>query len=279
MAPQRHSSANTSLGFTAEALAASARGGGALRMGLSRLDEASWLWPDVDRAARAQVFAQHPDSVIVLPGAAQAAAEAARLVSRGDQAGLGAAAARVWEDLCVLQPDEQGAYRLTAAAVGFPTDWRLAEKMGLPLTAIHAPIHGYAEQLAAGVDHFFSSLVAGPIFGRSNWFVVASDAPRYLPQDDPATRFAHVTADNAGETLFLRCERQTLRRLPETGAMLFTIGIALSPFARLSAGLVGRIAGAMTALGSGEHERRAAPHYAGALADYAARRGAGGGAA
>jgi hypothetical protein len=44
----------------------------------------------------------------------------------------------------------------------------------------------------------------------------------------------------------------------------------------LSVGLAARIAGNVAALGtggnSGEHERRAAPHYTGALADYAARR-------
>ena len=258
------------LGFTVEALAGTARGAGALRMGLARLDVAEWLFPTFDHAARAAVFAAHPDSVTVLPGAEAAAREAAKMVAgAGD---LGAAAAGVWEDLCVLQADAGGTYRLTAAAVGFTTDWSVADKMGRGLTAIHAPIHGYAEQLAAGVDHFFAQLPAGQIFGRSNWFVVESATPRYLPTSDPATRFAHVTVDNAGDTLFLRCERQTLRRLPDTGAVLFTIGIAVEPFARLSAGLASRIAGGVAALGSGEHERRAAPHYAVALAKYAARR-------
>ena len=260
------------LGFTAEALAGPARGAGALRMGLTRLGEDEWLWPSFDAGARAEVFAWHPDSVIVLPGAQEAAAEAAVLATGGARAALGPAAASVWEDLCVLQPDAAGQYHLTAAAVGFPTDWRLAEKMGQPLTAIHAPIHGYGEQLAKGVDHFFATMPTGPIFGRSNWFVVPSEAWRYLPRDDPATRFAHVTAQNAGSTLFLRCERQTLRRLPGTGAVLFTIGIAISAFDALSVGLVTRIAGSITALGAGEHARRAAPHYAIALADYAARR-------
>jgi hypothetical protein len=83
----------------------------------------------------------------------------------------------------------------------------------------------------------FANLPVGQIFGRSNWFVAPTDAWRYLPQDDPALRFAHVDADNAGDTLFLRCERQTLRRLPGCGAVLFTIGIAISPFHALSAGL------------------------------------------
>ena len=36
---------------------------------------------------------------------------------------------------------------------------------------------------------------------------------------------AIVTAENAGETLFVRCERQGLRKLPETGAIVFTIGV------------------------------------------------------
>jgi hypothetical protein len=182
-------------------------------------------------------------------------------------------AAAVWEDLCILTPDTAtGQYRLTAAALAFPTDWHLHEKLGQALTPIHAPIHGYAEQLAAGVDHFFATLQPEAIFGRTNWFVVASDAWRYLPQDDPATRFAHVTAENAGATLFVRCERQTLRRLPQSGAVLFTIGIHVEPLARLSSAIVARVAQSVAAIGTGEHERRAAPFYADALTRYAERR-------
>ena len=259
------------LGFSLEELVAAGRGSGALRMGLSRLTEAEWLWSDFDRTARAEVFTRHPESVILNPGSEGAAREAARLVAGCDD--LGEAAGSVWEDLCVLEPDAAGQYRLTAAAVGFPTDWRLEAKMRLALTPIHAPIHGYAEELAAGVDHFFKRLEPGAIFGRANWFVVASDAWRYLPDDTPAERFAHVTAANAGDSLFLRCERQTLRRLPESGAVLFTIGIALAPLGALSAALVRRIAGNVTGLSGGEHQRRAAPLYAETLAGYAAHRG------
>ena len=185
---------------------------------------------------------------------------------------LRTAAAGVWEDLCILTPDVSGQYRLTAAALAFPTDWHLADKLGRSLTPIHAPIHGYAEQLASGVDQFFATLQPGPIFGRTNWFVVASDAWRYLPQDDPETRFVHVTAENAGETLFVRCERQTLRRLPQSGAVLFTIGIHVEPLDRLSTGAVARVAQSVAAIGAGEHERRAAPFYAEALTRYAGRR-------
>ena len=261
-----------SLGFTVEELAGAARAGGALRMGLVRLEEGEWLWPEFDSAARRAAFAARPDGVVVCPGAEAAAVEAAAMVAGCDD--LGEAAQKVWEDLCVLEAEDpaEGPYRLTAAAVGFPTDWRLQEKMGQPLMAIHAPIHGYAEQLSRGVDHFFRTLKAGEIYGRSNWFVVANDNLRYLPQGDPAERFAHVTERNAGESLFLRCERQTLRRMPQSGAVLFTIGIAVEPLGKVSTALLDRIAGAVTDLGEGEHARRAAPHYAGALVAYAAAR-------
>lgn len=260
-----------SLGFSVEELIPAGRGGGALRMGLARVDEAGWLQPEFDRVAREAVFAEYPAAIDILPGAEDAAREAALLVAGKDE--LAITATSCWEDLCVLEAaNNEGPYRLTAAALGFPTDWLLEEKMGKPLLAIHEPIHGYAEQLATGVDHFFATLKVGQIFGRANWFVVANDNWRYMPTDDPATRFAHVTADNAGETLFIRCERQTLRRLPESGAVLFTIGIAVEPLKRISTDNLRRVADAISGISGGEHERRAAPFYADAFAGYTAAR-------
>lgn len=260
-----------SLGFTVADLVPAGRQGAALRMGLKRLPEADWLRPDFDRVARAAAFDAHPDAIRQLAGSEAAAREAAVLLA--GEGTLGAAARAVWEDLCVLEADgADGPYRLTAAAVGFPTDWRLGEKMGLAVTAIHAPIHGYADQLAAGVDHFLRTLKPGPIFARANWFVVASDAWRYLPEDDAAGRFAHVTPENAGETLFVRCERQTLRKLGGTGAVLFTIGIAVAPLGALDTRAVRQVATVLSLQPQGEQERRAAHGYLAPLHAYAAAR-------
>ncbi len=261
------------LGWSVEDLVPAARGGGVLRMGLTRLAPDAWLQPDPDTTVRAHAFDVHPDSVQRLPWTADAEAEAAEMIG-SDHSDLAAAARTVWEDLCLVQtPPGGGVPVLSSAAVAFPTDWHPAAKLGQPLAQVHAPIHGYAEQLSAGVDHFIATLRPDQIFGRANWFVVPTPDWRYVPQDASATRFAHVTADTAGETLFVRCERQTLRRLPRTGAVLFTIGVYVSPLAPLSDAVVGRIAASIASVGSGEHERRAAPHYAAALAEYAAARG------
>ena len=164
------------LGFTVETLLPHARVSGPLRMGLVRLTESEWLDPAPDLAAREAAFNAHPDSVQVLPEGETAARELATLLGADS---LESAARSHWEDFCLLTQDAPGQpYRLVAAAVGFPTDWRLSEKMGKPLHAVHEPIHGYAEQLSEGVDRFMDKLRVGEIFGRTNMFVMPSGEAR-----------------------------------------------------------------------------------------------------
>jgi hypothetical protein len=188
-------------------------------------------------------------------------------------ADLEAVARQHWEDFCVLTQDApREPYRLTAAAVGFPTDWRLSEKIGKPLHAVHEPIHGYAEQLSQGVDRFMENLRTGEIYGRTNMFVMPSDDLRYMPLDPPELRYAHVTAQNAGDVLHVRCERETLVRLPRSGAIVFTIGVYRNALAALSDEALARIALSVGGFLDGEHSRRGAPAYAAALATYSGSR-------
>src|SRR5690554_5099064 len=113
-------------------------------MALSVLREDEWLQPEPDLANRAAGFDAYPESVQLLPEAEAAARELAALL--GVAGGLEQAARSVWEDLCVLTRHEgETVYRLVGTAVAFPTDWRPAEKLGLPLIALHKPIHGYEE--------------------------------------------------------------------------------------------------------------------------------------
>ena len=254
-------------GFSVEELLPKARGGGALKMGLAALPDAEWLQPEPDLAARAAAFDAHPESVQVLPEAEAAGRELAAKL--GVEGGLEQAARSIWEDLCILLPREgEDVYRLAGAAVAFPTDWRPADKLGLPLIGLHKPIHGYAEQLATGVDHFMAKLLPGKAFGRCNWFVAPTDALRWVGEA-PELAFAHVTADNAGETLFVRSERQTLSKLPETGAIVFTIGVYVAPLGSLSPGNIARLAEAVATIPPQEAERRGAPYFGPALQGFA----------
>ncbi len=257
------------LGFSVDQLLPKARGGGRLAIGLSKLAEDAWLQPGPDLAAREAAFAAYPQGVQLSPEGDAPGAELAAML--GLSGGLPEAARAHHEDMCLLtrRPgDEQ--YGLVGAAVAWPSDWTPADKLGLPLRSLHAPIQGYEEQLATGVDHFMAKLKPGAIYGRCNWFIAATGERRWVAEP-PEVAFAHVTPENAGETLFVRSERQTLRRLPETSAILFTIGIYVTPLGTLSPGNIQRLAGAMEGLLAGEGERRGAGAYVHALIGYAQR--------
>jgi hypothetical protein len=126
----------------------------------------------------------------------------------------------VQEDLCLMQKGEAG-YRLVAAVLCFPSRWRLSDKLGRPLDAIHEPVPGFDRQLAAPVGRFFSRLDAGRPVWRVNWSLV--DTPELFLLPDHRARPYELGPGDAGERIWLRIERQTLRRLPVSGDVLFTI--------------------------------------------------------
>lgn len=130
---------------------------------------------------------------------------------------LEAAAATVPDDLCLLV-DRDGHWRLDSGVVCFPSLWRLSDKIGRPLAEIHEPVPAYADELADRVDRLVARLRADRPVWRRNWFVHHDPE---LHQPVPGRPTDPLPAPPEG--LWLRSERQTLRRLPETGAVLFTI--------------------------------------------------------
>jgi hypothetical protein len=90
-------------------------------------------------------------------------------------------------------------------------------------------VPGFANGLASTVDRFFANLqVTRPVW-RVNWSLV--DTPQlFLPPEHRAERKA-ISGERAGEQLWLRLERQTLRRLPRSGDVLFGIRTHLAPLA------------------------------------------------
>jgi hypothetical protein len=140
----------------------------------------------------------------------------------------------VQEDLCILQ-EVGGELRLTAGVLCFPNRWRLADKLGRPMQAIHAPVPSYAERLGKPVDRFIGMLAPERPVWRLNWSLT-DDPALFQPvghgrrDTDPG-----ITRENAGVRITLRVERQTLRRLPRTGAVLFTIRTHQRPLEALAA--------------------------------------------
>lgn len=172
----------------------------------------------------------------------------------------------VQEDLCVLQPDA-GGHVLTAAVLCFPSRWRLSDKIGRPLAVIHEPVARYDTHLERPVDRFMAILKPDRPVWRLNW-ALSDDPALFLP--DPADGPSPVvTADDAGGGVFLRVERQTLRRLPRTGAVLFTIRTHLRPVAAVAGqGHAARLADAVRGLPPDVARYKGIDRFAGPLLAY-----------
>lgn len=213
--------------------------------GVRPLDPASWLEVDdafaPQMAEKARLIGLNPQKVHALPEAARPAAEellarvlehlarvpgyriGAAEVLRPDGAVIGldrlapllTLGALVQEDFCLLQQDGPE-HRLSAALLTFPGSWMLSEKLGQPLTAIHAPVQPYDVALAQRVQRLFDAIRPEQPLWRMNALLYA-DAALYQPKLQTDRR------PRTGARPYLRAEKQTLLRLPQSRAVVFSI--------------------------------------------------------
>lgn len=212
-----------------------------LAMGTRGLDPAAWLLADEDRdrdlARKAVLLSERHDEVFAavdsptVDAASRAVLELVAATTEGRPDArlhpLDAAGRLVQEDLCLLV-EHDGVPHLDAASLCFPSYWRLADKLGRPLADVHGPVAHYAEELAARVDRFLVRLPAERPVWRRNWSI--HDDPAYFLPDPTPPRPV-----DPPDGLWLRSERQTLRRLDVPGCVLFTIRTQQVPLAVLAA--------------------------------------------
>lgn len=126
-------------------------------------------------------------------------------------------------------PADEGKYRLEAFVTCFPSGFRTRSKLGLLLAAIHGPVPHYAQKLEKSMDRFFAALDVGRIVKRWNW-TVSTSGDWFCVAGNHATE-EEVRGGGSTEgveperldlrTTYLRCERQTLHRLPQSRAVVF----------------------------------------------------------
>ena len=205
-----------------------------LRIGLGPLEMAAWLSPrpgdEPLLALRRRLVAEKSTEVLAfLPTGEAPVAELADILrgrglampASGTAAILAAMADGVAEDLLLLMPTD-GVYVLSAGVLCFPNRWRLLDKIGKAMTAIHAPVPDYAAALAGPVDRFLDRLRPGRAFTRGNWGL-ASSPDLHLP-------LSVAPVDPVANTGFLRTEEQGFVKLPVTGAVVFSIRTTVIPW-------------------------------------------------
>jgi hypothetical protein len=236
------------------------------QIGLKPLEIAEWI--DVDDnllsylAEKERLFTARPDDVFAAEAeTTEAQAEVLALLSEHlvarfpeiyarqaneiviagdhrvvlDDAGvppLRVAAALVQEDLVLMRRGEAD-WRLAAASLSFPSSWSLREKFRRPIHEVHGPVPGFnagtrnAELIARMFDHLRPEM---PVI-RWNWSIYGDEALFHPESASPETRRFGTGA--RAENVFLRVERQTLRRLPRSRDILFTIRIYVDPLEAL----------------------------------------------
>jgi hypothetical protein len=126
-------------------------------------------------------------------------------------------------------------YRLVAGQLCFPNRWSLGEKLGLTFLAVHEPVPGFVEQIGHASNLLLARLKPSRPVWRYNWSLTVGGELDLSTRvyADVLARMSAVTPANCGETCFLRAERQVLARLPQSGAVLFTIHTYRTPLAAL----------------------------------------------
>lgn len=172
-------------------------------------------------ADHASTHAREGEAIRIIPSGA--------LVTLDSGPPLETAARLVQEDLVLMRRGPDG-WRVAAAALCFPSAWRLADKFGRPMHQVHAPVPGFGAgtRPAELITRMFDNLQPGAAMLRWNWSLFG-DAALFHPEPSHAVpRFG-----TEGEKAVLRLERQTVTRL-DSGDVLFTIRIYLEPIDALA---------------------------------------------
>ena len=130
----------------------------------------------------------------------------------------------IQEDLVLMNPIND-VFKLEAASLCAPTRWSLKEKFGQSLSDIHAEVPGYKEKIDSRVNKIFLNLPDKKIFERFNWSIF--DSPE-LFQPINSKRLVEIENIEPSE-LFLRVERQSIRRVDKSMAVLFTVRVHVDP--------------------------------------------------
>ncbi len=142
---------------------------------------------------------------------------------------------QVQEDLLLLDGSSEDC-PLMAGQLCFANRWSLEEKMGRSFLEIHAPVPGFGEQIGRSSHLLLERLKTDRPVWRYNWSLVLGGELDLSTKMVAAVqaRMPAVTAANCGALCFFRTERQTLARLPQTGAVLFTVHTYRTPLATLA---------------------------------------------
>jgi dimethylamine monooxygenase subunit A len=144
------------------------------------------------------------------------------------------------EDFMLLQ-EIDGAQIITAASNAYSSSGRLVASVGKNVAWAHEPVPQLTTKLGPRIDRMIGSIHADTPCERFNWQVTPLST-KFFPHEAHAANAEAMrqvcdalrrNPERAEELLWIRVERQTLSRLPESRAVAFTLHTYSDPLASL----------------------------------------------
>jgi len=147
----------------------------------------------------------------------------------GDENAIVRAARLTQEDWCIMEKSKEG-YVLTSGVVCFPMRWSLVEKFKMIMGNIHKPVDAFTKHLKTKAYSAMERLTPESPIWRANWAIFNDlDGPMdlYTPDGHLERKVGGTLTKYRGEAtgrdLVFRAEYQTLRKLPKTECIAFSI--------------------------------------------------------
>jgi hypothetical protein len=145
------------------------------------------------------------------------------------------------EDFMLIE-EVEGSALITAASNAYSSSGRLVASVGRAIDWAHVPVPGLSAMLGRRIDRIVGSVHAATPGERFNWQLTPM-ASIFFPREDPHAANAaamHAILDTlranperAGDLLWIRVERQTLSRLPDSRAVAFSLHTYSDPLASI----------------------------------------------
>jgi hypothetical protein len=145
----------------------------------------------------------------------------------------------IQDDIAIMVEDDKGEYFLKSGAILLAGFWRFKDKVNMSLNEIHfsGDVPKYKTHLQKGMEKFFQRIGTDNPVVRNNYFLQTDDHLDWSKSigDEREEKVGWYTASVATDInqIWYRSERQSLRRLPISGGVVFTVRTYFLPLTEL----------------------------------------------
>jgi dimethylamine monooxygenase subunit A len=149
------------------------------------------------------------------------------------------------EDFMLIE-EVDGRSCITAASNVYSSSGRLVASVGRAVAWAHEPVPRLTDTLGRRIDQIIGSIHAATPCERFNWQITPLSSI-FFPRDNPHAEnaaamhgiYESLRANPAavGDMLWIRVERQTLSRLPDSGAVAFSLHTFSDPLSSIQSDL------------------------------------------